>query len=159
MADAASRGLPVKDGWQVIYDNKQKRKLWISPKNKACKSIPEALAMAGIKPFEKKGLSEKERANALKRAKAKGLTGGWDVSWDSRRRRTIWISPDKSITCDSLPQALEVCGAKSRPNKRELTAKEVEDSLEEAKARGLRVEEGWTVSWDNKARRKRWISP
>jgi hypothetical protein len=155
LADARIRGLP--DGWKVIYDNKQLRKLWISPHGgKACKSIPEALAMAGVKPFLKKALTSQEKIRSLKKAKDKGLPDGWDVSWDPQRRRSIWISPDKLRNCDSIPEALELAGIKPAL-KRELSNREIEDALTKAKARGL--PDGWTVSWDNKARRRRWISP
>jgi hypothetical protein len=78
LKEAKARGLP--DGWTVTYDNKQQRKLWISPYNgKACKSIPEALAQSGIQPFSKTELTEKERAKAIAKGKSKGLPEEWYV--------------------------------------------------------------------------------
>lgn len=78
LKEAKGRGLP--DGWTVTYDNKQQRKLWISPHNgKACKSIPEALAQSGVKPFSKTELTEKERLRTVNKAKSKGLPEGWYV--------------------------------------------------------------------------------
>eukprot|EP00980_Cylindrotheca_fusiformis_P021885 scaffold8732_cov87-Cylindrotheca_fusiformis.AAC.5 len=155
LQEAKARGLP--DGWTVTYDNRQKRKLWISPYNgKACKSIPEALAASGVKGFTKTQLTETEKANAMKRAKAKGLPDGWDVSWDPRRRRTIWIAPDGETCCDSVPEALHHSGV-INVEKRHLSKEEIAEAMEDAKERGL--PHGWTVSWDVKSRRKRWISP
>jgi hypothetical protein len=170
LKEAKARGLP--DGWTVTYDNKQQRKLWISPYNgKACKSIPEALAQSGIKPFSKTKLSEKERAKALAKGKSKGLPEEWyvcpssfkkkklnnacliiiingirDVSWDSRRRRTIWIAPDGITCCDSIPEALQHSGL-ARVPKRQLVKEEIAEAMIEAKKRGL--PDGWTVRYAN----------
>lgn len=66
------------------------------------------------------------------------------VSWDSRRRRTIWLAPDGVTTCDSIPEALQHSGI-SGTKKRQLSKEEIEEAMEEAKKRGL--PSGWTVRY------------
>lgn len=101
---------------------------------------------------------------------------------DNKRQKKIWISPDGSRRCYSIPQALkyaaksgqQVLSAKtssddngSKPSKqsnlslnlrhRKLSAQEVVEKLTEGEKRGL--PEGWTIVWDNIADQRVWISP
>ncbi|CAJ1950219.1 unnamed protein product [Cylindrotheca closterium] len=52
-------------------------------------------------------LSSAEKETALARVRLKGLPNDWDVEWDNKRQKKIWVSPDGSRRCYSLPQALK----------------------------------------------------
>jgi hypothetical protein len=100
-------------------------------------------------------MTPQEVASALRKAKDKGLPDGWTVIFDNKRQKRLWISPS-GRKCDSLPLALVLSGV-SQPKDRSLTQEEVDSALREAKFKGL--PDGWSVVWNNKQRRKLWLSP
>jgi hypothetical protein len=109
-------------------------------------------------------------AAAMEEAKARGLPDGWTVKYNLRLKRKVWISPDQSVICDCLARAL-IASKESKQKKqkvtptiyprgrRVLTEEEVACSMQEAASRGLPVDDGWHVAWNNHRRRKNWISP
>lgn len=117
-----------------------------------------------------RNLSETEIKAAMRDAKAQGLPEGWTVEWDPQKRCRVWTSPNGKRKCNGIPKALAVsvqmgllppdkmpASYRKRNQEREWSAKEVEESMAEAKARGLPP--GWTVVWDPAKRCRMWISP
>eukprot|EP00980_Cylindrotheca_fusiformis_P023639 scaffold10700_cov108-Cylindrotheca_fusiformis.AAC.3 len=174
LQEARERGLP--SGWKCKWSLELKARRWISPDGRIAKTLNEALRMSvdmGLLPrsklppeFRERVLTDEEQAFFLQEAQAKGLPSGWSVSWNSKRRQKIWISPDGKSKCDSLPKALNTSvrlGLISRDKlppafqERVLTQEEIQAALEEARTQGL--PEGWKVEWNSKKGCRRWISP
>eukprot|EP00980_Cylindrotheca_fusiformis_P021426 scaffold8288_cov129-Cylindrotheca_fusiformis.AAC.4 len=125
------------------------------------KKIPET-----SKDLPDRILTDIEIAEAMRAAKSRGLPNGWTVDWDNKRQKKVWISPDKSRICYSLPQALAFSVKLGLVSKdklsdtigdRKLSVWEVEAKVQEARKRGL--PEGWTIVWDNMANQRVWVSP
>jgi hypothetical protein len=175
MREANARGLP--DGWSVEWDNKRKKRIWVSPdKSRKCYSLPQALAFSvkmglvarDTLPFSQgtRKLSPDEIEAKLKEAKDRGLPDGWTIVWDNMANQRVWLSPDGSKKCKGIPQAL-VASVKmglltadmvpSSQTNRVLTKEEIKEALKEAKAGGL--PKGWTVEWNPSKRKRRWVSP
>jgi hypothetical protein len=172
--EGKDRGLP--DGWRVVWNDQTKCRRWISPDDRICKGISEALAMSvemGLLPEDKlppeyreRILSEEEKTLYLAEARFKGLPEGWSVGWNARRRQKIWIAPDGKTKYDTIPKALAACarmGLVPRDQlpkafqERELAEEEKMAALAEARTKGL--PDGWTVEWNANKGCRKWISP
>lgn len=111
-------------------------------------------------------LTDSEIEEAMQQAKKKGLPEEWTVIWDDKRQKRIWLSPDKSRKCYSIPQALAYSAKLGLVKRndlpptvghRKLSPEEVKSKLEEGKKRGL--PDGWTIVWDNMFHQRVWVSP
>lgn len=170
---ARSKGLP--NDWIITWNYKHKRKNWKSPEGKVYGNLSKALIAAKKQKTGGRELSREDVGRAMKRAKERGLADGWSVVWSVQRNRRIWISPDGTKTVDCLTKALAVANvlqskslnkylasspsdenttllpkkptASSSASHRVLTDEEIEESLEEAKMRGL--PERFEVFWNN----------
>lgn len=179
MLDAKHRGLP--DSWTVEFLNDERRSLrWRSPDGRVARTLVEALKMSvelGILPPEKMPVEYKERKltaeeeeRSLEEAASRGLPPGWSVTWNSRRRQKIWMSPDGKTKCDSINKALKVSARLGMISQealpttlqtRELTQEEIDAALEHARVKGL-TNDGefrWRLEWNSKKGCRRWISP
>jgi predicted house-cleaning NTP pyrophosphatase (Maf/HAM1 superfamily) len=193
MVEAKALGLP--DGWTVKFNLRLKRKVWMSPdQSVTCQSLSRALIASKRDELKMQQLLEsppvrsqtnpsraeedglfrefppEKIAAAMAEAKARGLPDGWSIKYNLRLKRKVWISPDESIICDCLSRAL-IASKESKQNeqkvtrtidpsdRRVLTEEEVACSMQEAASRGLLVDDGWHVIWNNHRGRKTWISP
>ena len=96
MKKAKEKGLPVEDGWSVRLGTGNK-KVWISPTGKLCTSIPEAMAVAGVLPHNKKlvntrYLTKEEIMQETKKAQKAGLPNTWKLCETTQKRQKIWIN-------------------------------------------------------------------
>jgi hypothetical protein len=171
MAEAKSKGLP--DGWQVIWNEKYRRKNWKSPEGKIYGNLSKAIKSLRHKKI-KRELTSEELKSSLRYAKERGLPCGWTVKWSLKRRRKIWHSPDGMKQCDCLVKALAVASKEIKKRVspissssvpvieetspgRVLTEEEIASTLEAAQSKGLPKD--WRVYWNNKHKRKNWVSP
>jgi hypothetical protein len=114
----------------------------------------------------KRKLTPEQVKKALEKGKAKGLPDGWKVELNNDNKK-IWISPDGTKKCLTIPLALAWSVQKGliaddkMPTKynesRVLTQAEVDADLKKAKEKGLPA--GWTVEWNSKRHQRNWISP
>jgi hypothetical protein len=51
-------------------------------------------------------LPKEEETEVLKRARSKGLPKGWKVQFHPNWQRNVWISPDGTRMCDTIPRAM-----------------------------------------------------
>jgi hypothetical protein len=51
-------------------------------------------------------LPKEEETEVLKRAHSKGLPNGWKVKFHQDWQRNVWISPDGTRMCDTVPRAM-----------------------------------------------------
>mmetsp|Transcript_23339 Transcript_23339/g.57430 ORF Transcript_23339/g.57430 Transcript_23339/m.57430 type:complete len:486 (-) Transcript_23339:224-1681(-) len=120
-------GLP--QDWDVEWDNKRHKKIWVSPDgSRRCYSLPQALKYA-VK-LGQVVLSTTQSSSNGNGNDGNGNDGGQETS----------------VSQQHTPL-----------HHRKLTPQEVAEKVQEGRSRGL--PEGWTMVWDNMSDQRVWISP
>jgi len=161
-AEAKRKGLP--EGWRLEYDNRRGCKAWISPcGSRRCYTVGKAVAWSVEKglvrldqlPSAQSAMSDEEVAAARREAKERGLSDEWKVEWNYRKGIRVWISPESGRRCFSIAEAL-------RKQNNGDTIKETKtrkQSVKSEKGSPVDLPPGWTLQWDDLAKRHVFLSP